>query len=288
MSELTPRETQEIERANDSGLRPVVFVHGLWLLPSSWDKWRGLFEDHGYATAAPGWPDDPETVAEAREHPEVFAKKSLKCITDHYAQAIEALELKPAIVGHSFGGVVTQMLAGRGLSAASVAIDPAPFRGVLPLPPSALRSAAPVLRNPANRARAVSLTFEQFNYGWTNALEESEARELYEAYHVPGAGEPLFQAAFANINPWSEDMVATANPDRGPMLLISGEKDNTVPWSLVSAAYEREKRNPGVTEVACIPDRGHSLIIDHGWMEIAEAALAFIEKHAPGGASTPA
>jgi non-heme chloroperoxidase len=281
MAELTAHEVREIERANAACTTPVVFVHGLWLLPSSWDRWRALFEEHGYATVAPGWPDDPETVAEAREHPEAFAKKSLKVVTDHYVSTIAALTMKPAIIGHSFGGVITQILAGKGLAAASVAIDPAPFRGVLPLPISALKAASPVLANPANRGRAITLTFDQFNFGWTNNLSEDEARELYDTYHVPASGVPLFQAAFANINPWSEDMVATKNPDRGPLLLVSGQGDNTVPWAIVSASYEREERNEGVTEVVCIPNRGHSLTIDHGWREVADSALAFIEKYAP-------
>lgn len=281
MAGLTTHEMQEIERANASGLKPVVFVHGLWLLPSSWDTWRALFEEHGYATIAPGWPDDPETVEEAHAHPEVFAKKSLKTITDHYVEAIAALKLKPIVVGHSFGGVITEELAGMGLAVASVAIDPAPFRGVLPLPVSSLKTAAPVLTNPANYNRAVALTFEQFNFGWTNALPEAEAKELYETYHVAGSGMPLFQAAFANLNPWSEDKVDTKNPERGPLLLISGEKDNTAPWAIVSASYDRQKRNPGVTEIVSVPDRGHSLTIDHGWKGVADLALAFVEKHAP-------
>lgn len=283
MSSLTSREAQEIDRANASGRTPVLFVHGLWLLPSSWDGWRELFEEHGYTTLAPGWPDDPETVEEARERPEAFAKKSLKVITEHYADAIEALSLKPVIIGHSFGGAIAQILAGKGLAVASVAIDPAPFRGVLPLPVSALKSAAPILTNPVNRGRAVMLTFDEFRYGWANRLGEDEARELYETYHVPAAGMPVFQAAFANINPWSEDTVATKNPARGPLLLISGEGDNTVPWAIVSASYEREKRNEGVTQVVCIPNRGHSLTIDHGWREVAASALAFAEKYAPAG-----
>jgi non-heme chloroperoxidase len=281
MAGLTAHEMQEIDSANASGLRPVAFVHGLWLLPSSWDRWRALFGEHGYTTIAPGWPDDPETVEEAHAHPEVFAGKSLKTITDHYAEAIRALKLKPAVIGHSFGGLITEELAGMGLSAASVAIDPAPFRGVLPLPVAALRSAAPVLTNPANFDRAVALTFDQFNFGWTEGLPEAEARELYETYHVAGPGRPLFQAAFANLNPWTEDRVDTKNPDRGPLLLTSGGKDHTAPWAIVSASYDRQKRNPGITEIVSFPDRGHSLCIDHGWKEIAEAALAFIEEHAP-------
>ena len=288
MAGLTTHEIREIERANTSGLRPVVFVHGLWLLPSSWDRWRALFEEHGYATLAPGWPDDPETVAEAREHPEVFAKKSLKAITDHYVSAIGALILKPVVIGHSFGGVIAEELAGLGLSAASVAIDPAPFRGVLPLPASSLKTAAPVLGNPANYGRAVSLTFEQFSFGWANAVPEEEARDLYETYHVAGSGKPLFQAAFANINPWTQDQVDTKNPDRGPLLLMSGDKDNTAPWAIVSAAYERQLRNPGETEIVCFKNRGHSLTIDSGWKDVAECALAFALKYAPAGAADTA
>jgi non-heme chloroperoxidase len=278
---LTPLEQQEIDRANASGRQPVVFVHGLWLLPSSWDLWRAFFEQHGYTALAPGWPDDPETVEEARARPDVFAKKSLRVIEAHYTEAIRALDLKPAVIGHSFGGVITEELAGKGLSAASVAIDPAPFRGVISLRASVLKAGAAVLVNPANYGRAIALTFEQFNYAWANAVSEEESRELYETYHVAGAGRPLFSAAFANVNPWTEDRVDTQNPDRGPLLLISGEKDNTVPWASVHAAFERQERNPGITQVAPIENRGHSLTIDSGWREVADVALAFVQEHAP-------
>jgi pimeloyl-ACP methyl ester carboxylesterase len=281
MSTLTEHEQADISRANSSGRKPVVFVHGLWLLPGSWDRWRAHFEARGYTTIAPGWPDDPETVAEARAHPEVFANKSLKAIAAHYAEAIGKLSKKPAIVGHSFGGAITQMLAGQGLSAASVAIDPAPFRGVLPLPFSSLKSASPILANPANYGRAVALTYEQFKFGWTNALPEDESKMLYETYHVAGSGRPLFSAATSNLNPWTDDQVDTKNPNRGPLLLISGEKDNTAPWAIVSASYDRQKRNPGVTEIASIPNRGHSLTIDSGWKEVADVALTFVSRHAP-------
>ena len=171
MSQLEPAflTTGEIDACNASGRTPVVFIHGLWLLPSSWDRWAGLFEQHGYAALTPGWPDDPETVAEANAHPGVFAKKTVGQVADHYADLISELERKPVVVGHSFGGLLTQIVAGRGLSAASVAIDPAPFQGVLPLPISALKSASPVLGNPANRGRAVPLTFEQFRYAFAIA-----------------------------------------------------------------------------------------------------------------------
>src|SRR5689334_22722298 len=213
---ITAHEAEQIDRANASGRTPVVFVHGLWLLPSSWERWAELFEDAGYASVAPGWPDDPETVEEAKKHPEVFARKSVGQVADHMEGVIRTLDRKPAIVGHSFGGLLTQILAGRGLAKVSVAIDPAPFRGVLPLPISALRSATPVLGNPRNYNRGVPLTYEQFRYGFANAVGEDEARELYETYAVPGSGVPIFQAATANLNPWTEARVDTKNPGRGP------------------------------------------------------------------------
>ncbi len=281
MSAISRREQQEIARANQSGLEAVVFVHGLWLLASSWEPWRELFEESGYVTLAPSWPDDPETVDEARRHPEVFAHKRVEQVTDHFADVIQQLESPPAVIGHSFGGLIAQRLAGQGIASACVAIDPAPFRGVLPLPFSALRSAFPVLGNPANYGRAVALTFEQFRYGWANALSEAEARRLYETYSVAGPGAPLFQAATANLNPWTAAKVDTTNPDRGPLLVISGEKDHTVPGAIARATYHRQRRNPGVTSFRSIPDRGHSLTIDAGWREVAEVALAFVRLHQP-------
>src|SRR4051812_34872738 len=240
---VTDHEAQQVERANASGLPPVVFVHGLWLLPSSWDRWSALFEESGFATVTPGWPDDPETVAEAKANPEVFAHKSVGQIADHLDGIIRRLDKKPAIVGHSFGGLLTQILAGRGLASVSVAISPAPFRGVLPLPISALRSASPVLGNPANRSRAVPLTYEQFRYAFANAVSEDDAKELYENYSVPGSGTPLFQAASANLNPWTEAKVDSKNPDRGPMLIIAADSDHTVPVAIANASYKKQKRN---------------------------------------------
>jgi non-heme chloroperoxidase len=255
-----------------------VFVHGLWLLPSSWDRWTKVFEDAGFVTLAPGWPDDPYTVEEANRHPEVMAHKTVGQIADHFADVVKTLTKKPAIIGHSFGGLLTQILAGRGLSAASVAIDPAPFRGVLPLPISALRSSSPVLGNPLNHGRAVPLTYEQFRYAFTNAVSEDEAKELYNTYAVPGSGVPLFQAASANLNPWTEVKVKTKNPDRGPVLIMDGELDHAVPWSIAHASYKRKKRNEGVTEIVKIEGRGHSLTIDHGWREVADIALTFVQR----------
>ena len=272
-------EQAEIERANASGLTPVVFVHGLWLLSSSWKRWRDLFEANGYTTIAPGWPDDPATVREAFEHPEVFAHKKVQAVTDHYLDAIRQLEKKPGVVGHSFGGLIAQKIAGSGASAATVTIDNAPFRGVLPLPVSSLRSAFPVLGNPANYGKAIALTFPQFKYGWANNVDDVEAKQLYETFHVPAPGVPLFQASIANFNPLSETRVDSKNPERGPLLVIAGENDHTIPLAVTEATFKiQSKHNPGVTEIERIPGRGHSLVIDSGWKEVADVAVKFIQR----------
>jgi non-heme chloroperoxidase len=280
MASITEREAAQVAAANASGRTPVVFIHGLWLLASSWDRWAGLFDAAGYAPVAPGWPDDPESVADANAKPEVFAGKKVGAVADHVADVIGTLTAKPVVVGHSFGGLLTQIIAGRGLSAASVAIDPAPFRGVLPLPISALRAAFPVLGNPLNRGKAVALTYDQFRYAFANAVSEEEAKELYATYAVPAPGAPLFQAANANLNPATEAKVDTKNPDRGPLLIISGEQDHTVPWAIANASFKKQKRNPGVTEITEIPGRGHALTIDSGWQEVAQTALDFVKRFA--------
>lgn len=277
---VTEYESEQAAHANASGRQPVVFIHGLWLLPSSWARWEALFEAAGYAPLAPGWPDDPPTAAEANAHPEVMAGKTIGQVADHFEAVIGSLDRKPVVIGHSFGGLLAQILAGRGRSCASVAIDPAPFRGVLPLPFSALKSAFPVLGNPANRNRAVPLTYEQFRYGFANAVSEAEAHALHAEFAVPAAGAPLFQAASANLNPWTEDKVDTHNPDRGPLLVISGEKDHTVPHAVAHASFKQQQANPGVTEFVEIKGRGHSLTIDSGWQEVAQTALDFVKRFA--------
>jgi pimeloyl-ACP methyl ester carboxylesterase len=275
---ITEHEAAEVEKANASGRTPVVFIHGLWLLPSSWDNWAGVFEEAGYAALKPTWPDDPLTVEEARANPEVLAKKTLGQIADHTAEAIGKLERKPAVMGHSTGGLLAQLIADRGLSAATVAIDPGPFRGVLPLPLSTLKAAKPVLANPLNRGRAVTLTFDQFKYGWANALNEKEARELYETYHVAAPGAALMQMANANLNPFTEAKLDPKNPNRGPLLIIDGEVDHTVPWAIANASYKRQSRNEAVTEIAKMPNRGHSLTIDSGWRQVCDTALEFVKR----------
>jgi non-heme chloroperoxidase len=278
MATITEHEAQQVEQANTSGRTPVVFIHGLWLLPSSWDNWVALFEEAGYAGVTPVWPDDPDTVEEARANPDVLARKTLGQIADHTTEVIGQLSKKPAVMGHSTGGLLAEIIAGRGLSAATVAIDPGPFRGVLPLPVSALKAASPVLKNPLNKSRAITLTLDQFKYGWANALSADEAQQLYETYHVAAPGVALMQMANANLNPWTEARADTTNPDRGPLLIIDGEKDHTVPWAIANASFKRQKRNPGVTEIKKIPNRGHSLTIDSGWREVAETALEFVKR----------
>jgi non-heme chloroperoxidase len=275
---MSGHENQQIERANALGLQPVVFVHGLWLLPNSWERWATFFEEAGYVALAPGWPDDPMTVGEANAHPETFANKTVAQIANHTDGIVRQLERKPALIGHSFGGLMVQILAGRGASAATVAISPAPFRGVLPLPVSSIKSGWPVFRNPANRHRAVPLSFEQFQYGFANAVSQHEAQELYENYAVPGAGAPMFQAGTANLNPWTEAQVDSENPDRGPLLIISAEEDHTVPVAVSKAAFELQQRNIGVTETQEMLGRGHALTVDRGWRDVAQAALAFIRR----------
>lgn len=278
MAAITEYEAGQIEAANAAGKTPVVFIHGLWLLPSSWDRWAAVFEEAGYAALTPTWPDDPLTVEEARANPDVLAKKTIGQIADHTAEVIGKLTKQPAVLGHSTGGLLAQILAGRGLSAATVAIDPGPFRGVLPLPISALRSAKPVLANPLNRGRAVTLTLDQFKYGWANALSNEEAKQLYETYHVAAPGVALMQMANANLNPFTEAKADTRNPERGPLLIIDGEKDHTVPWAIANASYKKQKRNQGVTEIVEIPDRGHSLTIDSGWRQVCDTALDFVKR----------
>jgi non-heme chloroperoxidase len=276
MATITERESGQVEAANASGRTPVVFIHGLWLLASSWEPWAAAFEQAGYAPVCPGWPDDPEMVEEARKAPEVLAGKGVGQVADHFAAVIGGLDRKPVIVGHSFGGLLAQILAARGLAAVTVAIDPAPFRGVLPLPLAAIRSTLPVLANPVNRGRAVTLSFDQFRYSWANGPSEDVARRIYERFHVAAPGKPIFQAAVANLNPATELRVDTRAAARGPLLIFTGGVDHAVPPAMSRAAYKKQRRNPGVTEHIELPDRGHSLTIDDGWREVCDASVEFV------------
>ncbi len=271
---------EQVAQANSSGRTPVVFVHGLWLLPNSWDVWGDFFRDAGYAPVLVDWPDDPATVEEARAHPEVLASKTIGQVIAHISGHIAALEQKPVLIGHSLGGLLTLILAGRALAVASVAISPAPFRGVLALRVSALRAAWPVLHNPLNYKRAVTLTADQFRYAFANAVDDGEARHLYDTFMAPAPGAPLFQSATANLNPWTEAQVEATGAGRGPLLIITGEKDNTVPEAIARGAYKRERRNEAATELVQIPGRGHALTVDAGWRGVAETVLGFVKRFA--------
>jgi len=277
---LTVAEREQVQRANVSGLQPVVFVHGLWLLAGSWQRWAEAFEEAGYVALTPGWPGDPATAAEANANPDAMAGQTVGQVADHLSTVVAQLERKPVLIGHSFGGLLAQLLAGRGQAHVTVAIDPAPFRGVLPLPLSALKASWPVLGSLSNRRRAVGLTYEQFRFAFANAVPDEEAQALFAEFAVPAPGAPLFQAATANLNPWTQAQVDTLNQERGPLLIISGQKDNTVPWAVANAAYRQQSLNPGHTEIVEIPGRGHSLVIDSGWRDVADAALAFVRRYA--------
>jgi len=255
---------------------PVVFVHGLWLHSTSWQPWMELFTERGYTPVAPEWPGTPDTVEEARADSSAAANRGVTEITDHFAHVIAGLTTKPVLVGHSFGGLIVQKLLGRGLGLAAVAVDPAPMKGVLALPASALRVASVAVANPANRKRTVALNLAQFRYGFGNAIPEAESQELFEKWTIPSPGRPLFEAAFANFSTGRATAVDTSNANRGPLLLVSGGQDHTVPPALVRGARHRYEKSPAITEMKTFADRGHSISIDHGWREVAETSLAWL------------
>jgi non-heme chloroperoxidase len=258
---------------------PVVFVHGLWLHADSWGAWVDLFRQAGYAPVAPGWPGDSSTVEETRKQAERVAGFGIDDVVDHYARTIATLGAKPIVIGHSFGGLVVQRLLGQDLVAAAVAIDPAPIKGIVFLPPSALRVASIALRNPANRKRAVALTAQQFRYGFGNALPAAESEELYARWTIPSPGKPLFEAALANLSPRSPAAVNTGNAKRGPLLITAGGKDHTVPPAISRSTLKLYRKSPAVTEIKEFPDKGHSLALDSGWRDVADSVLAWLKAH---------
>jgi pimeloyl-ACP methyl ester carboxylesterase len=258
---------------------PVIFVHGLWLHADSWGPWVDLFREAGYEPQAPGWPGDAPTVEETRRQPDRVAGHGVEDVVRHYAGVIEGLGTKPIVIGHSFGGLIVQRLLGENLAAAAVGIDPAPPKGVLFLPPSALRVASVALKSPANRNRAVTLTKQQFRYGFGNAVSEQESDELYERWTIPSPGKPLFEAALASFTPSSPAKVDAKNASRGPLLLTSGGEDHTVPPAIVKQNLRLYRKSPAVTDVKEFPGKGHSLCIDSGWREVADAVLAWLREH---------
>ncbi len=261
-----------------TGQTPIIFIHGLWLHATSWTSWIEKFAAEGYAPIAPGWPGDPDTVAEARENPESIADHGIDDVVEHYAGIIRGLDTPPILIGHSFGGMIAQKLLGQDLARAAVAIDAAQIKGVLPLPLSALRATLPVFKNPANKHRAVSLTAEQFRFAFGNAIPQDESDALFEQWTIPAPGKPLFEAAAANFSPHSPAEVATDNQSRGPLLLMTGGKDHTVPEAVVRATLKQYRHSDAVTDITEFPDKGHSLTIDSGWNDVADTALTWLRR----------
>jgi pimeloyl-ACP methyl ester carboxylesterase len=257
---------------------PVLFIHGLWLHASSWEPWMHLFHDAGYEPVAPGWPGDGETVEKSRVDAESIGDHGIDDVTEHFAAIIATLPAPPILIGHSFGGMIAQKLLGRDLGVAAVAIDAAQIKGVLPVPLSALRATLPVFKNPANRHRAVSLTSEQFRFAFANAVSQQESDELFEHWTIPAPGKPLFEAASANFDPHSPAKVATENESRGPLLLITGGKDHTVPEAVTRATLKQYRHSDAVTDFLEFPDKSHSLTIDSGWRAVADASLDWLRK----------
>jgi pimeloyl-ACP methyl ester carboxylesterase len=256
---------------------PVLFIHGLWLHASSWQPWVDLFTENGYRPAAPGWPGESASVQECRDDHDALADKGIDDVTDHYAAIVASLDARPILVGHSFGGLIVQKLLGQGHGAAGIAIDAAQIKGVLPLPLSSLHATLPVFKNPANRHRTVSLTSDQFAYSFGNAVAREESDTLFDRWTVPAPGRPLFEAAAANFSLHSPAKIDTRNSTRGPLLLIMGGQDHTVPEAITKSTLKQYRDSTAVTDLVEFNDRGHSLTIDHGWQEVARSCLSWLD-----------
>ena len=256
---------------------PVVFIHGLWIHSRAWAPWIELFASNGYAPSAPGWPGDADTVEATRANPDALDGVGIEQICHHYADHIETLDAKPIVIGHSFGGLIAQELLANDLAIAGVAIDPAPIKGVKKLPFSQLRSGFPVLGNPANKKRTVSLTAKQFRYSFGNAISPEESDALHEAWTIPGPGRPLFEDATANFTRNSPAAVDTHTAVRGPLLLASGTQDHTVPKAVTLEVLSMYADNEAsTTDYHEFEGRGHSLTIDSGWREVADVTLEWL------------
>ncbi|MFD0485386.1 alpha/beta hydrolase [Kineococcus sp. GCM10028916] len=255
---------------------PVVFIHGLWIHASSWDPWLNLFTEQGYAPTAPGWPGEHSTTNSTRAQNAEIAGRGIVDVTTAYEQHIDSLTARPIVIGHSFGGLIAQKLLSSGHARAAIAIDAAGMKGVKKLPLAQLRTALPVLSRPANRTRAVSLTQKQFAYSFGNRLTRQDSDDLHTRFTIPGPARVLFEGAAANKTQDSPATVDVALGDRGPLLMVAGGKDHTVPASVVEEAHNLYAHSSAVTDLVHFPDRGHSLVFDAGWREIAETTLSWL------------
>jgi non-heme chloroperoxidase len=258
----------------------IVLIHGLWLTPLSWEGWKQRFESRGHQVLAPAWPGLEGSVEELRANTAPYERLGVKEIADHYDRIVRGLERPPIVMGHSFGGLITQLLLDRGLGAAGVAVHPAPIKGVLGLPFSQLKVAWVALKSPANRHKAQMLTPEQFHYGFTNTMTLEQSRPIYDRLAVPGPGRTLFQAGLANFNPNAVTKVNRHNSSRAPLLMLAGGKDHTVPASTVRAAYKLQKKSGAVTEIEEYPERSHFTVGQDGWEAVADHALDWAVAHA--------
>lgn len=257
---------------------PVILIHGLWIHSNSWQNWMEVYQQAGYRPMAPGWPGDRDTVAATRRNAVAVANHGIEDITENYRRVIDSIDAAPVVIGHSFGGLIAQKLLADGYARAAVAIDPGQIKGVRPVPLAQIRSGLPVLANPGNKKKAVSLTRKQFRYAFANAVPEAESDDLFDRWAIPGPGRPLFEASTANFSKTSPAAVDTKKGGRGPLLIVGGGKDHTVPEAVAKAAYKLYAGSNATTDYQSFPDRGHSLVFDHGWREIADYTLAWLER----------
>jgi pimeloyl-ACP methyl ester carboxylesterase len=259
--------------------QPVVFIHGLWIHSAAWEPWATLYRREGYDPVVAGWPGDSPTVEATRRDGDRVGGYGVADVVEHYRNVIASLAARPVVVGHSFGGLIAQRLLDSGDAAAAVAVDPAPIKGVTKLPLSQIRSTLPVLRSKANRGKAVTLTERQFRYAIANAIPREEARALYEKWSIPAPGKPLFEVVGAKKDPASPTAVDVANATRGPLLIIGAERDHIVAESVTRQAAELQSTSGAVTDYHVFAGRGHSLVIDSRWRDVADYTLGWIKAH---------
>jgi pimeloyl-ACP methyl ester carboxylesterase len=263
----------EQETATDT----VVLIHGLWMTPLSWEHWVTHYEKRGMKVVTPGYPGiEPgvEGVEALRRDPSPLAGLGVRQVFDHLSEVIDALDTKPIIMGHSFGGAFAQLLLDAGFGTAGVSIDGAAVKGVKALPFSEIKATFPVLRNPANKRRAVPITEKEFHYAFTNNLTDQESKAVYDRYSVPVSGRILFQGGFANVTPQAATTYDFANSDRAPLLFISGGNDHILPPAVQRENYEKNaKHSEAVTAYKVFDGRSHYTCGEDGWEAVADLAL---------------